>query len=81
MSNNPIVVDTPDGIAHFQMARCIAALKIEVNTGMTMSRGSMLNYVRDTYGVKSRTKAKALDEMLALYKATYGWDYGSHPRP
>jgi len=77
MTNKPIVIDTPDGIAHFQMARLIAALRIEVRTGMKMSRGiSVLQVVQQQYGVKARTKVKALDEMLALYSATYGREYG-----
>lgn len=72
-----VVIDTPDGIEHFQFARCLAALKIEVRTGMTLSRGSMLAHVQRTYGVQARTKTKALDEMLALYRKRYGRDYGS----
>lgn len=71
------VIDTPDGIEHFQFTRCLAALKIEVRTGMTLSRGSMLAHVRKTYGIKSNTKAKALDEMLAEYARRYGREYGS----
>ena len=71
------VIDTPDGIRHFQMARCIAALKIEVNTGMTLSKGSMLAHVRRQYGVRAGTKKNALKEMLALYKESYGREYGA----
>lgn len=71
------IIDTPEGIEHFQFARCIAALKIEVRTGMVLSRGSMLAHVQRTYGVTARTKAKALDQMLALYRETYGREYGS----
>ena len=71
------VIDTPEAIEHFQFARCIAALKIEVRTGMTLSRGSMLAHVQRTYGIKARTKAKALDEMLVLYRQCYGREYGS----
>lgn len=76
MSN--IVIDTPEGISHFQMARCIAGLKIEVNTGMKMSRGvSMLRVVQDQFSIQAKTKKKALEEMLALYEKTYGRKYGS----
>jgi hypothetical protein len=72
-----IRITTPAGIEHFQMARCIAALKIEVQTGLVHSRGSILALVRRDYGVKSRSKKGALEEMLTLYKNTYGWEYGS----
>lgn len=74
--SNPIVIDTPEGIAHFQMARIIAMLKLEVLTGLTYSRGSVLKAVQQQYGVNSRTKKAALNEMLKLYKQTYGWEYG-----
>lgn len=77
--SDPIIIDTPDGIEHFQMARTIAMLKLEVRTGMKCSRGSVLAYVKQQYGVKARTKAAALDEMCKLYKTRYGWEYGQTP--
>ena len=70
------VINTPEGITHFQMGRIIAALKIEVKTGMK-GRGSTINYCRDVYGTTKRTKKGVLAEMLTLYKDTYGRDYGS----
>ena len=48
------------------LAQVIAALRIEVRTGMKMSRGSVLKLVQQVYGVRSRTKAGALEELLAL---------------
>lgn len=78
MSDQPIIIDTPDGIAHFQMARCIAALKIELNTGMRMSGGvSMLKVVQKQYGITAATRKKALKDMLAMYEKKYGRAYGS----
>ena len=71
------IIDTPDGIAHFQMARCLAALKIEVETGMKMSRGSILKAVQQQFGIKAKTKVKALAEMRELYATTFGREYGS----
>tara|TARA_R110000803_G_scaffold56935_2_gene114548 strand:- start:17459 stop:17680 length:222 start_codon:yes stop_codon:yes gene_type:complete len=71
------VVDTPDALEHFQFARCIAALRIEVSTGLKHSRGSMLKHVQNTYGVRSRTKKIALLELEMKYEEIYGMEYGS----
>lgn len=70
--SGPIVIDTPDGMAHFAMLQVIGALSIEVNTGMSHSRGSIMNLARQRYGCTKRTKAGVLAEMRALYLATYG---------
>lgn len=59
------------------MAQCIGALSVEVNTGMKHSKGSILKLVQTQYGVKARTKKKALEELKKLYKETTGWEYGS----
>ena len=71
-----VVIDTPEGIAHFQMANAIARLRLETKTGMSASRGSTLQFVRHHYGIEARTKAKALRLMEALYLKTYGREYG-----
>jgi hypothetical protein len=71
------MITTPAGIEHFMMASAIARLKIEVNTGMSFSRGSTLKALQHLYGINARTKAKGLEQMLALYKEKYGRDYGS----
>ena len=71
------VIATPESHEHFQMARLIAALRIQARTGMTLSRGSVIAYVREHYGVKGRTAAKAGAELEALYERTYGRKYGS----
>ena len=73
----PIIIDTPAGIEHFRMAALIAALKIEVTTGMKMSRGSMLKIAKIEYGCHKNTKAGALEYMLSLYETTYGRQYGA----
>lgn len=59
------------------MAQCIGAPRIEVNTGMKHSKGSVLKMVQQVYGVRSRTKSGALREMRALYKERTGREYGS----
>lgn len=71
------VVESDDAMAHFHMCTVIASLSIEVNTGMIHSRGSVLKAAQRQYGVKARTKAKALEEMKAQYKEKYGREYGS----
>ena len=71
-----IVIDTPDALEHFQFARCIAMLRIEVSTGLKHSQGSVLKHVQKTYVIRSRTKKGALREMEVLYKTNYGREYG-----
>lgn len=72
-----IIIDTPEGMDHFQMARTIAALTIEVRTGMSHSQGSILKMAQSRYGCVKRTKKGALVEMRALYASAYGREYGS----
>lgn len=66
------IIDTPDGIKHFRLLQLIGALHIEVTTGMSMSRGSVMNCARYEYGVDKRTKAGVLKELRKIYKDTYG---------
>lgn len=63
----------------FHMAQCIGALRIEINTGMRHSRGSILKLVQRTYQVKSKTKTGALKEMEDLYEEMWGVRYGHKP--
>ncbi len=74
----PIVISTQEGIQHWMMASAVAKLKLEVQTGMSMSKGSTLAACRNLYGITARTKKKGLEQMLALYKEKYGRDYGSN---
>jgi hypothetical protein len=71
------ILTTPEQMAVFHLMQCIGALRIEVNTGMRMSRGSVLKTAQNVYGVRSRTKAGALAELLALYEEVTGREYGS----
>lgn len=65
MTDKPIIIDAPEGIAMFQYTRCMYALRLEAK-GMRMSRGgSLLKYVQENYGIKARTKAAAYEEMQA----------------
>ena len=72
------VIDTPEGIEHFRVVTLISALRIEVSTGMKMSRGiSALAVAKRDYGCPKGTKKGALAWMKSYYEATYGWAYGS----
>ena len=73
------IIDTPQGIDHFRMAATIAALRIEVATGMKMHRGVSALRMAQMYGCPKNTKKAALPWMEAFYKETYGWAYGSKP--
>ena len=66
------IIDDPDAIAHFRLCQVINALSLEVSTGMSHSRGSVMNHARVTYGVTKRTKAGVLAELRHLYLTTYG---------
>lgn len=50
----------------FHLLSVISALRIEVGTGLRHSRGSVLRVAQDVYGVRSRTKAGALTELIAI---------------
>jgi hypothetical protein len=76
MSNGIVVIDTPAGMEHFRLCQHIAALRIEVNTGMKHSRGSVMNSAKQLYGIQKQTKKGVLAELEKLYKATYGFEYG-----
>lgn len=71
-----IFIDTEEGIFHYQLCAAITALKIEVKTGMKMSRGSVLKFAQQQYGITAKNKAKALDQLLDYYLWRYGRSYG-----
>jgi len=60
----------------FHMGQCISALRIETRTGLTHSRGSILEMVRLAYGIKARTKVGALEALEALYLEETGQAFG-----
>jgi hypothetical protein len=59
-----IVLDTPDQIQFFQIARLCSALKLEM-IGLKHSRGSVYAYCKRTYGLKGN-KAKVLEAMTKI---------------
>lgn len=77
MSNEPTVIAGPDAMYHFRLCQHIAALSIEVKTGLRHSHGSVMNQARQLYGSQKRTKAGVLADLRKLYLETYGREYGS----
>lgn len=61
-----IMLDTPEAIAaYFKLAR-YHALKLEVNTGLHHSRGSVAEVIRKDTGLTNSKKAELLEEYKAL---------------
>jgi len=50
----------------FHLASVIAALRLEVKTGLRHSKGSVLRVAQEVYGIRSRTKAAALAQLEAI---------------
>lgn len=73
------IIDMQDDSAreHFQLCQVIAALRIEVATGLSHSRGSVLKLAKDQYGIHKQTKKGMLTELEKLFETTYGRKYGA----
>lgn len=75
-TNQPIVIDTPDGIAMARLLVLRSALKLEVeHPGMKASRIPTLPAARQILGEDFRTKKAALarcNEILAPFDAERG---------
>jgi len=72
-----IIIDLngdPDRIRLFHLTQCFYALRLQERTGLRHSRGSVLNLVRENYGVKSRTLTGAVDELAEIIREITG-DY------
>lgn len=67
------VIDTPEGIAAFQLLRVRRALKLEVETGMSMSRGSVMKLAAQYCGSTKRTK-KAVYADYDAWMVEHGFD-------
>jgi hypothetical protein len=73
---NDGVVVTGDDTQKYAMMTQIKALEIEVKTGMTMSsRVFLLKYLRQAYGLQSRTKKDAIVEMKKLFNDRFGVEF------
>jgi hypothetical protein len=68
---------TSTGGSLFNLMQTIGALRIEVNTGMRHSQGSVLKHSQRVYGVTARTKVVALAQLEELYEDTTGRKYGN----
>jgi hypothetical protein len=69
MNDETIVVDTPDGIAFFQMCARRGALALELK-GLKRSRGrTAYSICKEVYGLKG-SRQSVLDQMNALIEAT-----------
>lgn len=62
-----VVIDTPEGIEAFRCLQAYYALKLEVNTGLRHSRGSVAKMIKQRYlpHVTSNRKATILLEFGA----------------
>jgi hypothetical protein len=77
MNGEVLKTDPALGGSLFNLMQCIGALRIEVNTGMRHSKGSVLAHSPRTFGVTARTKKGALEELEELYLHTTGRNYGT----
>ena len=74
-TDNGVVV-TGDDTQKYAMMTQIKALEFEVKTGMTMSSGVyILKYLRQAYGLQSRTKKDAIVEMKKLFNDRFGVEF------
>lgn len=71
-----MILTTENQITQFQTATLIGALKLE-KLGMKRKGPSALATCKKLHGIKARTAADALPQMLALYAEKYGREYGS----
>ena len=73
---NDGVVITGDDTQKYAMMTQIKALELEAKTGMTMSRGiPLLKYLKQTYGLQSRSKKDAVVEMKRLFNYRFGVEF------
>jgi hypothetical protein len=63
-----IVIDTPEGIEYTRLATFAQALAFEINTGIKMTRGSVLASAQRSGYTSKRTKKGALRDIIALQR-------------
>lgn len=66
VTDDAIIVDNPG--ARFHLLQIKHALRLEINTGMRHSKGSVMELARSTYGIKARTKIGVLNAVEDLLK-------------
>lgn len=62
------ILDTPAQIEAWRMLSMYRMLKLEVETGLRHSRGSVMNVVRHEFGIPYKTKKRVLAELEAILK-------------
>ena len=73
---NDGVVITGDDTQKYAMMTQIKALELEAKTGMTMSRGiPLLKYLKQAYGLQSRSKKDAVVEMKRLFNDRFDVEF------
>lgn len=55
------IIDTPEGIEAFAALQAFYALKLEVETGLRHSRGSVMKLIKQRYGIEGNTKKVVLE--------------------
>jgi hypothetical protein len=65
-----ITVENPGEIYHLLQIKY--ALRIEINTGMKHSKGSIMNMAKVRYGFKGHTKREVLKEVEAALETRAG---------
>ncbi len=71
-----LMIITGDTINQAQHAALIAGLKLE-KIGLRKKGPSSLSIAKKQFGIKAKTAADALPQVLAIYAETYGREYGA----
>jgi len=67
-----IVIDTPEGIEFFRFQQVYRGIKLQRDTGLTHSRGSLIKLAQQIYGIKGRTAKKACRELEDIFFEAMG---------
>lgn len=65
-------LDNAEAIEHMRVVSAITALALKINTGMSMTRVSMVSFCASQYGTTGKTYKKVLREMVDYYEKAYG---------
>jgi hypothetical protein len=65
-------LDNENSIEHYRVMVAISELAFRINTGAKMTRVSIIQFCRDTYGTKGKNNKTVLAEMMRHYEDTYG---------
>lgn len=75
-----MIIDTPQGIAFYQLCARKAALRIEIKTGLKRRGRSAYSICKSEYNLKG-SRTSVLAQMQALVDAALGLSTDSHPDP